>query len=1210
MKVGSLFEVKVEEKIEPVIKVADRSNDDKLAGEIGGYVVTPLIERVLDEFLEHYTDTFRRDTDEVGVWISGYFGSGKSHLAKIMALLAENPEIRGVRTAERFEARVPQTERRDSIVRSLRQLNRGRTEVLAFNLNTIQDAKKHDFAYLLLSQFYKARGYCTNLTYARVIETEVDRAGRLDELHRTIEELSGKPWAEIQRNPTFYLRFFYEAASRVAPEHFASADEVRTALEHAEKGELVNVAFLVRECLGYLDRQNALDPSRPTRLLWVLDETGQWIEADKGRLSAVQAFIEELAMMGKGRVMAIVTTHGDMSAIYAEARALEAEMKKIAGRFWLTPALTTENIELVLEERLLKKSGAGEQALRELYRSRGGTICDLGELADANQKMPPCTEETFVRYYPFFPYQVHLIPEIVKSLRSKGGHGEQMSGSTRTLLGIVQDVLRDGRRPYLDRDPGVLVSFDEFYFNLERSEIKPDVRTDISKIVERTGGTDLTRRVAEVLYLIRELPYIPRTADNLARLLVEDVNQDLATVRTAVQAELERLKKAQLVSQSGAEFEYLTGERRSFEEEVTTVEQDLHAEDLTPRLLAQFVRSEKRDHYDDWLGPAELTYLSTRFPVSLVVDGRPVPTTSGAVTLDVTTPYGRLRRGEDDLVQMSLENPRTLYVLSGQVPGLPALLARYLAMQEVATSWKGSSQRSEEARALARERETTDLVKLRQQVIQGLTDGIRASTLIFRGAETPVPQRNGSTPKDALHALLGERLGTIYTRFDQVKHRVTDDQRAILDTLGGSGPRNPDARALSLYDPGSGTLNEHAALVDAILTHLRVEYQKGQKVAGSALLKTFHDPEFGWDPNAVRVAVAALAREGKVEVSVEKKPIRNPADPELLATLRIRARFEKAEVTPAGEVDTADVRTARQVLVRLAGTTKIDETAPAISQALASMADAAREKARPVTIWASGAGLPLPKAFTDGLAAFDEITGYPSPALRVKEIVKQQETLTAGRDAIDLYAAFREKDGAAFVTLKEFVATLEGLAAFIVDRPGVDGCVTRFRTAMREATVAEPAVWAEIGKAQKTAELELKELVDGWRKDGRTDIDEARKRLSERGGAQGLATTFIDETLKGFDPIEELLTGDATPSTLAGLLRQIAAKERALAALLEAEYRRLHPEKPPKPVTKVRLVETGGRRQIRTVDEWAAVATKLDARVKALLEAGAEVELE
>jgi hypothetical protein len=54
----------------------------------------------------------------------------------------------------------------------------------------------------------------------------------------------------------------------------------------------------------------------------------------------------------------------------------------------------------------------------------------------------------------------------VKSLRSKGGRGEQLSGSTRTLLAIAQDVLRAGRRPYLTLEVGEIVPFDEIYGNL------------------------------------------------------------------------------------------------------------------------------------------------------------------------------------------------------------------------------------------------------------------------------------------------------------------------------------------------------------------------------------------------------------------------------------------------------------------------------------------------------------------------------------------------------------------------------------------------------------------------------------------------------------------------------------------------------------------------------------------------------------------------
>lgn len=107
MRIADLFDTPVEERIEPVIKVGETGDQHKLAGEIGSYVVTPMIEQYLDDILEHFTDTFLTKTTEIGTWISGYFGSGKSHFAKIIALLAENMMLEGISACKRFEARLP-----------------------------------------------------------------------------------------------------------------------------------------------------------------------------------------------------------------------------------------------------------------------------------------------------------------------------------------------------------------------------------------------------------------------------------------------------------------------------------------------------------------------------------------------------------------------------------------------------------------------------------------------------------------------------------------------------------------------------------------------------------------------------------------------------------------------------------------------------------------------------------------------------------------------------------------------------------------------------------------------------------------------------------------------------------------------------------------------------------------------------------------------
>ena len=541
MKIADVFETRVEEKIEPVIKVGERGDETKLASEIGSYVITPMIETYLDDMLEHYTDTLLQKTTEIGIWISGYFGSGKSHFAKILSLLASNPALKGSSACQRFESRIPHdAPRRASLLRSLSRIPQCDTDVLAFNLNTLTDSRSRPLPSLLLSQYYLSKGYSGNLLYARVIEAELDKRGKLDALHRAVESRAKKPWAEIQKNLSFYRTHLYAAACEVADDVFSSPQDVDQALKEAERGEIHNVSFLVDTILADLQQREATT-KRKQRLMLVLDESGQWIEDDAGRLSQLQALVEDAAVKGQGRLWLIVTTHGDMGSIFKEARALEGDMKKIEGRFRFKPALTAENIELVLEERLFKKKLAGRQAIEAMYESRGsGLIRGLGELANVTSRtLPSCTKEKFATYYPFFPYQVHLIPEIVKTLRSKGGRGEQMSGSTRTLLAITQDILRAGRRRYLDEGLSAIVSFDELYHNLAgEGEISPDVRTELSRIKETVpGATPLTPRVAEALFLIREVSFIPRTKDNIARLLVESVDDDIPIVLARIDPE-------------------------------------------------------------------------------------------------------------------------------------------------------------------------------------------------------------------------------------------------------------------------------------------------------------------------------------------------------------------------------------------------------------------------------------------------------------------------------------------------------------------------------------------------------------------------------------------------------------------------------------------------------------------------------------------------
>jgi hypothetical protein len=1041
MKLSEIFETRIEEKIDPVIKVGEVQDEAKLASEIGAYVVTPMIEKYIDEFLEHFTDTFRLQTTEVGAWISGYFGSGKSHLAKVLALLVENRMLQGHSASKRFEGRVPPgAPRRSSILRNLGRIDQGATRILAFNLNTLVDSKATPLPRLLLSQYYQARGYSSNLLYARVIEQEIDRRGKLALLHTEVAALAGQPWSAIQKNPGFYAKHLYSAACKVAPDAFVSSEQVAQALKNAEKGELYNAQFLIQTMLDDLALREQ-EIKKPARILLVLDESGQWIEDDAGRLAQLQALVEEAAIKGQGRIWIFVTTHEDMGAIYQNARALQADMKKIEGRFRYKWSLTTENIELVLEDRIFKKKIAGKDAVAKAYDAAPGVLRGLGELANASQKLPDCERDRFVTLYPFFPYQVHLIPEIVKSLRSKGGRGEQLSGSTRTLLAIAQDVLRAGRRPYLKLEVGELVSFDEVYGNLSgEGEVSPDVRRELSRIEEAVpGATTLTRRVAEVLYLIREIAYVPRTIDNLGRLLVESTSDDLPSLVARIQPELDKLITAKMVARIGEEYEFLTGERRTFEDEVATVAAQLKQQDRETGLAKHFVHDpeKKTNHLRSLLGFETVPFKDAEFEVRVNMDGTPA-LRNGHIEIRMFSPLAALSGTKvPDLEDQSLraDEQHTIFVLCDRVPGFDQDLNRFLAMREVVSAWKGDPHKSEEAHKLAAERETNDLDKLERRVRDAIKTGIRQAHVIFRGSSRALAPRSGQTPGETLRAELSTFWPTLYPKFEKVPVWIAQEQKAILDVLGGEKNVAPDVKALRLFDK-SGALDPHSPLLDTARIFLASRQSKKERTLGKNLLDEFSAPPYGWDRNAVRVGVAACVRAGTIKILIGKMPHTNPADQTLQKALRDSREFEKVElVLEDSEISAEMLEETRALLMKLTGKRKIDETPAALHETMELLGRDKLTRADKVIDWADPAGLPRPKAFDEGKEALESVLALANPVHRVKEIHARAEDLKRGVESIDQLAIFREKWGTAFTELRGFATQLRGTSSVAASCP-------------------------------------------------------------------------------------------------------------------------------------------------------------------------------
>lgn len=1206
MFIKEIFETKIEEKIDPVIKVGERENDQKLAAEIGNFVVTPALEHLLEEVLEHYTDTILSATDEIGVWISGYFGSGKSHLAKIISLLIENRTLEGVPATERFRSRIPpSSQHHDALVRHLSRISQCNTNVLAFNLNTLIGSKDTPLPLVLLNQYYISKGYSSNHIFAKVIESELDKMGKLDSLHSAAERLINKPWKDIQKNPGFYRKKIYAAVCEVAPDHFSSPDEVEAALKNAESGDLYNIQFLVSTLVADLKAQEKKE-KKPCRLMLVMDETGQWIGDDGERLHLLQAFVEEAGSRGQGKIWVTVTTHEDMSSIIRNAKGLKTDMKKIEARFRFKISLTTENIERVLEDRLLKKNVAGKKEVAAIYQANAGVLRGMGQLEDTLQKLPDCTPESFEKFYPFFPYHIHLIPDIVKSLRSAGGRGEQLSGSTRTLLAITQDIITAGRRTYLKAPVGDMVSFDEVYGNLEGSEVNPDVRKELSRITERvSGATDLTRRVAEVLYLIREIGYIPKTPQNLARLLVERTDDDVAAIVRMITPELEKLQKAKIVARIGNDYEFLTKEGRNFEEEVIEAMSSLRWQDVLKGI---------EDLDLKFVDFSTVPFLGWECPVRIFYDTKEV-TRDGDVRVQIYSPLERL--GGRQIAEIEEEsthhsNEHTIFVLSGAVPKFDEQVKYYIAMKGVIDLWKGDPHKSPEAHQLASNREDNELKKQRGKIQESVSESLRQAQIIFKGSSRSLAVKKDQTPSQALRAELAQFMPGIYTKYEKVPYRVQKEQNLIVDILKGDHTLTADMKGIKIYDK-AGSIDKQSSLLFEISAFMDSKRSIKERVLGNDLIEKFSRPPYGWHQGAIRAGVAALVRSGDMKVIIEKKTFTNPADSTLQNALKNSRDFNKVQLEmEESETDKTVLVEARKVLIALIGKRTIPEIPQGLSDAMKVFAEGQVKLADETLRWANAARLPLSQDFSNGKETFEQFVSLSNPHHVITEIMTTKEKLPGYVQAIGTSHTFTEKWGTAFTEMRDFAHELTAVQFRLAENGRALAFLKNWGSALTQATVIQEDVWKTLQQSRNNAQMEITELVGQLKAEADAKIITAEQTIQQLYTDAKMPGKYDENGAK--KTLENLKRELDAGNGIAETINNVEQVKRRIAQLISSVQGEIAKMVPPviaeKQKERIKILGSSKTQTIKDVKEWNTFRDSLDKKVKMALNQHKTVELE
>jgi len=847
MRLDEIFKTDIGRTINPVVKVADQ-NEEQLREEVDSYVVTEVIERYIEDFLNHYAETRLKDTDQIGVWLYGFVGAGKSHFAKLIGLLLSNPVISGQATIDRFLPRIQTCRRPREIERLLFEIrNNISTIVIPFHIGSEADqVKEENVCRIFHRVFLRHLGLSEDFRIASVEQTLI-HAGKYEEFKKTIRANTGEEWEEV-RKPDYwdlYRQEIFKALADILPSSYTSAEDARQAFE--SKVPHLSIHSFADYVRDYVEQFNEQGRNKEHRLVFIVDELGAFIADSGKKLHDIGTLAEELGKVGKGKVWIFATGHHSVKDIVENAREFDGDRLWLEGRFHLRFQLTSENIEEVLEERLFRKNAKGESVLNKLYSEKQGAIAELGRLTKTSRTLRTYDQSSFISCYPFRPYQTVLVHEIVQQIRTAGGRTDVLTGSTRTILGLTQGILKSESRS----DIGYLVPFSKFFEQLQDGvEIPHEIRTEINSIDHRIPNQSIPLRpLLQTLYLIQQIDYVATSSHNLTLLLTDQIDVDLNVLEKEIEKGLKQLQEAAYITETGGLYRYVSGEERSDAEiiaqrkaDVKTVHrrERLRNDFLTPNVLPLgVVRYENKFDFD------VRVICDGSFNQQGDFTGGNVVHTKGDLELRIFSPLA-VTLGDaslDDLEVKSLSEQNVIYWLFKKSTKLEEWLTTLIGTDNAMHPVEADPSQPSERRSRAR-KYLDALEAVKSNIESEIRKGLREGHIIFRGSAHAIT--NTSTDiKTIFEREISAIIPGVYPEFSRAKYRIQDERKTFQLIFSSTTAQLKYIESdFGLFN-NEGEVKRTAPGVADIIDWLDHTNQKGLRITGADLIQHFSGIPYG-----------------------------------------------------------------------------------------------------------------------------------------------------------------------------------------------------------------------------------------------------------------------------------------------------------------------------------------------------------------------------
>lgn len=895
MLIKDLFRNPIERYINPVIKVQE--DDVNVAKqELQEYVIT-------DQLREHFKeclDKYLNDKNKVGYWISGWFGSGKSHFLKIFGYLLENHQFDDSSAADIFIRR----DETNTLKNYIGKINETyKTTVVMFDI--LEEAAKLEgkvepIEQTIYKQWLSKRGFYTGKLWVAEMEKELSDEGKYEEFVQTIEDMSNRKWEDI-RPTRIGQNYIQRALVRVLPEQIPTESIAKDYIEDLKRSKSISASILADELCRYvdeLDKQNGQN----NRLFVIVDEIGQYISANPEVIGYLQAIESTFARKGKGKLWFAVSSQNKLEQITEQYLKTEDEVNKVIDRFEVRIHLTPENLDKVINERVLKKKSDVVKDIDRLYESNKGKLSSILEFKDFKKYMPKLNKEDFIDTYPFLPYHIRLIQPIYYNVISNSRVNKKLGGTNRSMIKATQGILIDSNANVKEKNIGELVTLDMF-FEQAKEFIDDQIQISIKEAEQLDPNNgELLVKILKVLYLLDNDDKLQKDIDTIAKLLINNVDADFIDILEEVKSGLDILYRHGYVERDAhGNYKFIAPEEQSFRQEAISRLNEIGVRDINKKV---------KEVIDGIFTITRINYKNIRpFDIQLTIDDE-VRNSRGLVSLNLNS----VMQSSDELrkqqhLMKSIGDSRNIYWYAKYDSTIDEDMQQYLIFNKIIDEYRRKWSSDEDKSYFLRKEEQKN-IKLYEDIKEKIEKSFIDGTYIYQGKEFPTPDK--SDLKSIFEDIANLAIPKVYHRFDTVGVKITKED---IQSVFKGNQLSIDLSGLNLIQDTN--VNAESAVLKEVLNEIKTLKNKYGQCIGKDLLSVFDNEPYGWASEAVRLFTALLFKNGNIELNYEGKDFLDYNQSGVRDIFENEPNFRKAIFKLAVVVDASTRQKCQDILMNM-----------------------------------------------------------------------------------------------------------------------------------------------------------------------------------------------------------------------------------------------------------------------------------------------------